>query len=322
MPQNPAVSDKRDTIVDVAVAVLQRADGSVLLARRPKNKVYAGYWEFPGGKLEPGETPLEALHREIREELSVQITRAHPWITRIFTYPHATVRLLFFRVSAWEGELDAVEHEAVAWERPNSVKVAPMLPANGPVLRGLALPAEYAISQAGGLGIDAFLQKLRRRLNADLRLVQLREPGLPSDEFERLSRQVLKLARPSGAKVLINGDVGLAHRVGADGVHLTARQVSRLNDRPDLPLVGASCHGIEELRAAEQLGADFAVLGPIRPTPSHPGRNAMGWRGFEAIAQGSAIPIYALGGVMPEDLETAWSRGAHGVAMIRGAWKN
>jgi len=310
--------------VDVAVAVLTRADGAVLLARRPADKVYAGYWEFPGGKIEPGEQVAAALKREIHEELGVEVERAYPWITQVFKYPHATVRLHFFRVTAWRGVVVAREHEALAWEQPRAAaqfpSVAPLLPANGPVLRALALPVEYAISQSASLGEAEWLERLRHRLQQGLKLVQVREPHYASDRVERLAAKVLELARPAGARVLINRDIGLAQRLGADGVHLSARQLGELSRRPDMPLVGASCHDAAGLRAAERLAADFAVLGPVKSTPSHPNQAVLGWRGFEANARGAALPVYALGGVVRGDLETACVRGAHGVAMIRGAW--
>jgi len=308
--------------VDVAVAVLLRADGRALLARRPAGKVYAGYWEFPGGKVEPGESVVQALRREIREELAVDIELAYPWITQVFTYPHATVRLHFYRVLDWKGEPHAAEHEALAWERPDSVTVTPMLPANGPVLKGLALPSEYAISQAGELGAKSFLARLRARLDNGLELLQLREPALARTEFADLAVRVLSLARPAGARVLISHDVELARELGADGVHLSAQQVASSAVRPDLALVGASCHSAAELRTAERLGADFAVLGPVCATPSHPERAPMGWERFREEASGAAIPVYALGGVAPEDMRAAWTCGAHGVAMVRAAWRD
>jgi len=307
--------------VEVAVAVLIRMDGRVLLARRPAGKVYAGYWEFPGGKVEPGESAQDALEREIREELAVQVERAHPWITHVFTYPHATVRLHFYRVLAWRGEPHPAEHDELSWERPESVGVAPLLPANGPVLQALLLPCEYAISQAAELGVELFLGKLRRRLDGGLRLVQVREPGVSKSELASLASKVIRLARPAGARVLVNRDVALAREVGADGVHLSALQVAAASERPDLPLVGASAHSAGELRAAERVGADFAVLGPVRRTPSHPDRAALGWDGLRDAAQGSAIPVFALGGVNRSDMEAAWACGAHGVAMVRAAWR-
>jgi 8-oxo-dGTP diphosphatase len=307
--------------LEVAVAVLLRVDGRVLLARRPVGKVYAGYWEFPGGKVEPGESVMNALAREIREELGVEVERAHPWITRVFTYPHATVRLHFYRVLAWRGEPQAAEHEELSWERPESVGVAPLLPANGPVLKALLLPREYAISQAAQLGVELFLGKLRERLEGGLRMVQVREPGFSKSELASLASKVVRLARPAGARVLVSRDAALAREVGADGVHLSALQVAAASERPDLPFVGASAHSAGELRAAEHIGADFAVLGPVRRTPSHPDRSPLGWDGLRDSAHGSAIPVFALGGVDRSDMDAAWACGAHGVAMVRAAWR-
>jgi 8-oxo-dGTP diphosphatase len=306
--------------VDVAVAVLIRSDGKALLAQRPVSKVYPGYWEFPGGKVEPGEPVRDALRREIREELGIEVERAHPWIMRVFVYPHATVRLHFYRVYAWRGEPRALEHQAIAWQRPETPELAPMLPANGPVLRALSLPEEYAITRAGDLGEKVFFARLEARLRNGLGLVQVREKNLAGDALKVFAQRVLALARAHGAKVLLNYDIELARRIGADGVHLTAAQLLRAAVRPEVSWCGASCHSPEELRRAEALGADFAVLGPVRATPSHPGAAPLGWERFRQIAAGASIPVYALGGVVPGDLEHALSCGAHGLSMVRGAW--
>ena len=306
--------------VDVAVAVLIRSDGAALLAQRPETKVYSGYWEFPGGKIEPGEPVAEALRREVREELGIEVERAYPWITRVFVYPHAKVRLHFYRVYAWRGEPRAVEHQAIAWQRPNAIELDPLLPANGPVIRSLMLPPEYAITHAGALGFEPFLSKLEARLRGGLKLIQIREKTLALQAVPEFARRVTALARAHGAKVLVNSDAALAREIGADGVHLTAEQLRSASARPDFPLCGASCHSIEELRRAEALGVDFVVLGPVRATPSHPNAVPLGWERFREIAAGAAVPVYALGGIVPSDLEQGMSCGAHGIAMVRGSW--
>jgi len=308
--------------VGVAVAVLVRSDGAVLLAQRPETKVYSGYWEFPGGKIEPGEPVPEALRREVREELGVEVERAYPWITRVFVYPHAKVRLHFYRIYAWRGEPRALEHRAIAWQRPDAIELEPLLPANGPVIRSLMLPSEYAITHAGVLGVELFLSRLEARLRGRLKLVQIREKTLAPQAVAEFARRVTALARAHGAKVLVNSDAVLASEIGADGVHLTAEQLRSASTRPDFPWCGASCHSIEELRRAEALGVDFVVLGPVRPTPSHPNAVALGWEGFREIAAGAAVPVYALGGIVPSDLEQGMSCGAHGIAMVRGSWGN
>ena len=291
-----------------------------MLAQRPADKIWAGYWEFPGGKVEPGETAREALVRELREELGIAVQTACPWLTRLFTYPHATVRLTFFRVTAWTGELHPHEGQQFAWQRHGEVNVTPVLPANAPILRALELPALYAISNVAEIGLARFLTGLQAKLDGGLKLIQLREKSLAREEMFSLAKRVLTLAHAYGAKVLINHDVALTQELGADGVHLTSTQLSELKERPDLNWCAASCHSVEDLRRAEILGCDFAVLSPVLPTLSHPGAPHLGWDGFAAITSGSSIPVYALGGMKPGDVQAAWRHGAHGIALLRQAW--
>ena len=308
-------------MIDVAAGVLIREDGSFLLAQRPEGKVYGGYWEFPGGKLEAGELPARALARELHEELGLDIEDPSPWVTRVYTYPHGTVRLRFFRVRRWRGELHGREGQAFAWQRSERITVAPMLPANEPVLRALALPDEYAISNATEVGEEAFLAALVQRTSAGLRLLQLREKTMPADRLARLAARVVPIVRGTGGVVLVNGDEGIARESGADGVHLTAEQLAATAKRPPFERVGASVHSAGELRKAERLGLDLAVLGPVAPTPTHPHAAVLGWGGFQRIARDAALPVFAIGGLARSDLERAWTHGAHGVAMIRGVWQ-
>ncbi|MFA5372362.1 MAG: Nudix family hydrolase [Sideroxydans sp.] len=307
-------------IIEVSAAVLQRSDGSFLLAQRPPDKIWAGYWEFPGGKIEPDETAHDALVRELREELGIEAKIAYPWLTRVFTYPHATVRLHFFRVTEWTGKLHPHEGQQFSWQRASEVSVNPILPANAPILRALELPSLYAISNAAELGVEPFMQHLQSRLEAGLRLIQLREKNFARAELRELARRVMALAHAHGANVLLNGDVALAHEVGADGVQLTATQLAELTERPAVQWCAASCHSAEELHRAEVLGCDFALLSPVLPTQSHPGAPHLGWGNFAAIASGSSIPVYALGGLRHDDMQAAWQHGAHGVALLRQAW--
>lgn len=305
-------------IVEVAVAIIIRPDGSFLLARRPEGKPYAGYWEFPGGKVEPGESLLHALRRELLEELGIQVEHATPWITRVFTYTHATVRLCFYRVLAWHGEPHGHENQELSWQFVNNVTVEPMLPANAPVLRALGLPPVYAITHATELGAEASLIRLESALQQGLRLVQVREKNMAQDALRSFAREVTALAHRHGARVLVNGDIGLAHEVGADGIHLPSAQLMNLSVRPDIGWCGVSCHNAEELFHAEQLGMDFVVLGPVLPTLSHSELPALGWQKFAALIRDYPLPVYALGGMRAEDFTTAWEHGGHGIAMMRG----
>jgi 8-oxo-dGTP diphosphatase len=297
-----------------------RPDGCFLLAQRPLGKIYEGYWEFPGGKIEPGESPRAALDRELREELGIDVECAYPWITRRYTYTHATVDLHFFRVVGYRGEPHSRERQAFAWQRIDAISVAPILPANGPILAALGLPNVYAITNAAETGADEFLMRMQIALAVGIALIQVREPHMAKDRFERFSTTVLTHARAAGARVLINADLALARRLAADGVHLKASQLNMFDERPDIALVGASCHDARELALAARLGVDFVVLGPVAPTASHPGADVLGWPAFEALVRGFPVPVFALGGMRHEDLDIACRAGAHGLAMQRGAW--
>jgi 8-oxo-dGTP diphosphatase len=274
--------------------------------------VYAGYWEFPGGKAEPGEPVAQALSRELHEELGIEVQTAYPWITRVFSYPHATVRLHFYRVTLWKNELRPREGQEIAWQRLGTDMVSPMLPANAPVLASLALPAEYAVTDASRWGAAAMLEKLERRLQHGLKLVQLREPGMAADALRTFSDDAIALARRYGCKVMAK-----TPHPEADGIHLTAAQLMELREKRGQGLLAASCHTREELERAMQLGLDFAVVGPLKEKAD---LRPLGWERFAALIEGTTIPVYAIGGLTRADLEDAWRAGAHGVAMIRGAW--
>jgi 8-oxo-dGTP diphosphatase len=306
--------------VEVVAAVLQRPDRSFLLAQRPAGKVYAGYWEFPGGKIEQGESADDALARELQEELGIQVKHAYPWITRDYDYDHAAVRLRFHRVTQWSGELRGRENQQFAWQHADALTVSPLLPANYPILSALALPTFYGISNAAQVGIQRFLRGLELALQGGLRLVQIREKTLPESELEVLVTKVLALARRDGASVLLNGDDEVAKRLGVDGVHLTAARLMMADARPDFKLVGASCHDERELARAAQVGVDFVVLGPVAETATHPGARTLGWNRFRELITDYSVPVYAVGGLRDENLPAAWEAGAHGIAAIRGSW--
>ena len=308
-------------LVPVAAAVILRGDGKVLLAQRLQGTPYPGYWEFPGGKLEPGESASAALKRELREELGITVRRSAPWLTRRYHYPHAKVELHFFRVFDWQGEPHGRDGQAIAWQTPGAFDVAPLLPANTLVLRALTLPLVYAISMAEDLGEEVFLARARVALDAGLKLVQLREKSFAPDRLERLARALLSLARTHRARVLLNGETDTARVLGCDGVHWGAARLAAAAARPGDMLCAASCHDAEELARAAEIGVDFAVLGPVKPTPSHPNARPLGWDRFEELISGSSIPVYALGGLEQVDLDAAIAHGAHGVALRRAAWK-
>src|SRR4051812_16808076 len=260
MPESGIGAPAR-TRIEVVAAVIFNERGEFLLAQRPAGKVYAGYWEFPGGKVERGEDAATALKRELHEELGIDVTRAHPWLTRDFDYPHADVRLRFFRVYGWTGNLHGREFQQFTWQSIANISVAPLLPANGPILRGLELPGIYGITCAGEIGRDAFMPRFEQSLKNGLRLIQVREKAMAEGELRTFTAALVARAHAHGARVLINGGEETAKRAGADGIHLTSARLMAATARPDCDWCGASCHTITELERARELSVDFVVIG-------------------------------------------------------------
>ena len=306
-------------LTEVAAAVIERP-GEFLLAQRPEGKPYPGYWEFPGGKIEAGEDPRAALVRELREELGIEVTESSPWITRVYAYTHATVRLHFFRVAAWKGEPQPLEDQAIRWQAVGRPDVAPMLPANAPVLAALALPAVMVVSDAARLGLDAWIAALAGRVHTEALLVQVREKGMEAQKVQHLLSRALARTDPFGSRVVVNSDNGTYPQSG--GAHLTAAALMAATRRPEAGLVGASCHDERELDQAAALGLDYVVVGPVKATASHPGAVPLGWERFEALVRDRPMPAYAIGGLARADLAEAKRRGAHGVALLGRAFED
>lgn len=333
-------------VIEVAVGVVIRADGAVLIGQRLAGKPYAGWWEFPGGKFEPGEDAAAALARELDEELGIAVRVSEPWVVREHVYPHGHVRLHFRRVVDWTGEVRSREGQAFVWQPPHAVTVGPLLPAAIAPIDWLRLAPVYAISNAGPSGTAAWLTDLDARLTgADpVRLVLLREPALLDAAFATLFEDTATRCERAGARLLVSSRhpwsfAEAAGRRTGGGIHLTSRDLRAADalDRPDripgepgtdaahpgrpaVPLVAASCHTAADLAAAGRIGADVAVCGPVLPTRSHPGAAVMGWDGLQATLAATPVPTYALGGLTPADLALARRAGAHGLAAQRGAW--
>lgn len=313
-------------VVRVAVAILQKASGEFLLASRPQGKGWAGWWEFPGGKIEQDEAPEHALARELQEELGVTPTAIQPWITRRYDYPAThdaeakTVLLHFFFVTAWQGEVTPLEGQTLAWQYPQHIDVSPVLPANAPIMQALALPDIYAITNLAEMGTAPFLQSLAQALDQGLQLVQIREKQLSHDALAAFTHEVLTLCLPYQTKVMLNGDITQAAQWGVHGVHLNSHTLMQLQQKPIGLMMAAACHDDQQLAHAERLGMDFVVLSPVLATPSHPDATLLGWDVFKALIENYSVPTYALGGMRPHHLSMAQSCGARGIAMQRGIW--
>ncbi len=308
-------------IVHVVAGVIRDARGRILLARRTEGRDLAGLWEFPGGKCDPGETPEQALARELHEELGIAVDIGAPLITVPQQYPHKRLRLDVRHIAAWRGIARGLDGQALAWVPSKKLATYPMPPADRPVVAALLQPDRYLVTPTPDAGDDAWLDALQRAIAAGIFRVQLRAHGVEPERWRNLIEQAVTLCRRAGVEVLVNHDVALAAALGT-GVHLRAAQLQAFGQRP-LPKgvpVAASCHTVEELRHAEAIGCDFAVVGPLKATPTHPEAQGIGWTAFAAMREHTSLPLYAIGGLGPDDVREARTHGAQGIAAIRGLW--
>lgn len=302
----------------VVAGVLRDAQGRVLLAQRPPHKQHGGLWEFPGGKRESDETSLQALRRELHEELGIDIGEATPLIRVPWRYPELRVDLDVLQVAAFSGTPEGREGQALAWVAVDALHQWPMPDADRPVVSALRLPRLYAITRDPGPDEAALVAGALAQLHAGCKLLQVRAKTLGIDATARVLAELLPVARDCGADILLNTHIQLAASVDDIGVHLTAAQLDQLERRP-LPRdrwVSASCHDPREIERAVAFDCDFIVLAPVLQTPTHPGTPALGWTEFARLSALSPLPVFALGGLAPGDLDTAISHGAFGIAGI------
>lgn len=315
-------STEPDAVVHVVAGILSDRERRVLIARRPERSHQGGKWEFPGGKVDTGESAFDALKRELYEELGIELQSAQPYVRVTHAYSDRTVLLDTWQVTAYRGRPHGRESQTVCWSLPDELQVADFPLADRPILRRLQLPALCLITDFQRYGRTVLMAKLTRALHAGARLVQLREPAMPEAIYEVLTRDVQTLCREHGARLLLNASPEQALAWGADGVHLNSSRLMQADRRPldNHHWVAASCHNEAELAQAQRLGLDFVVLAPVKPTVSHPNAVPMGWAAFRRRCSTTSLPVFALGGMRVEDIAPARAAGAQGVAMIRGMW--
>ncbi len=299
-------------VLHVAAAVVRDGNGRILITQRAKHAHQGGLWEFPGGKLEAGETPQQALVRELREEVGIEVKTAQPLIKVRHDYGDRRVLLDVWSVNEFDGEAWGCEGQALQWIAPQQLSDFAFPAANLPIIKAALLPSYYGILE--GNSVEQVLARCQQFLQAGVSLIQLRLKSLPLESRQSLAQQVLTICQQHAVKVLLNSDLVLADFQG-DGVHLSSQALQACQQRPE-GLVGASCHTLEELRLAEKLALDFAVLAPIQPTTTHPDANPLGWQPMRALIEQVNLPVYALGGLRLDDLDQALANGAHGLAGI------
>ncbi len=308
--------------IHVAAAVICDDRGRFLIAQRPDHVHQGGLWEFPGGKLEHGESARQALERELREELGIKVGTARQLIQVRHDYPDKAVLLDVWCVENYTGVPAGREGQPLEWVSLDELAAYRFPAANIQIINALHLPDRYLITPEPGHDVSVFLAALERSVERGVSLVQLRAKQLAEHDYRQLAVAVAGVCRSANVRLLLNCAPHLVPELGAQGVHLTGRRLLELEHRPLEPgyLVAASCHSREEVSHAGKLGLDFIVVSPVRETTSHPGTPAIGLQGLRSMCEAAAMPVYALGGMQEADIESVWQCGAQGIAAIRGLW--
>lgn len=310
---NSARSDKYKDI-DVAVGIVANSQGQLLIAKRPAHWMGGGFWEFPGGKIEPNEDSETALKRELLEEVGIVVEKCTPLINFSYTYPERTVRLNAWIVNGYSGKAQGLEGQEICWCPPAGLKDFNMLPANHAIVIASQLPDTYLITPECQKR-DEFLLHLEQVLaRSDIKLVQLRSKQLAIKDYIKLAVEVSLICRNYEVSLMLNNDdLNVVKEVDCDGIHLQSKQLMALDHRPKISTkwLSASCHNTAEVQLAERIGVDFVTISPV---------NNMGWDHFEELVAISNLPAYALGGMTLKDIPEAKKLGAQGVAAIKSLW--
>lgn len=300
--------------IHVVAAVIRDASDNIFIAKRPTDKHQGGLWEFPGGKVETDESPLQALKRELHEEIGIGVIDARPLIKISHDYPDKSVLLDVWEVSRFEGIAHGKENQETCWVKPDELDHYDFPAANKPIVTAAQLPSSYAITQEPE-DTEAFYQTLQNVLAQGIKLLQLRFKKTPASHIIEKS---VALANQHSAQIVLNCPDDISDAKRTHGRHLTSSQLMSCEERPVSHnyWLAASCHNEEEIARAEQIGVDFIVLAPVKETSSHPDAPTLGWEKFESLTYKCTVPVYALGGIIKEDLAKAQASGAQGIAGI------
>lgn len=324
----------------VVVAVCCNELGEVLLAQRAAKAHLGGTWEFPGGKVETGESDEAALARELREEVGLDLSSSitalfQPLLTRQFNYPDRSLTIVAYTLALNAAQcalLQGCEGQTLRWEKPEAITLLPTPAANAPLIAALCWPSCWHITSdfnfndsASERAVLAWVTE-RCTLSGISHGLVLRLPQWPLAAYVELAKRALALTEAVGLPLLLHGDVRACASVGAFGFHASSSQalqwqqqaLSKTDVLPTGYCLAVATHDADELALAQAVAADWAWLSPVLPTPSHPAAAGLGWLAWAALAQATTLPVYALGGLDQSQVSQARSHGGVGVAGISG----
>lgn len=281
----------------------------VLLTQRQNHQFMAGFWEFAGGKIKDLEKPIDALKREMREELAIEV-KATKYLKKIsYKYSKKTVNLEVFMITEYSGDIIGVEGQNIKWVDIYEVKKYQILPTVLPLLNNIILPKIYWITPDQHY-CNEWMLKFEQQIKNKVRLIQLRSKEDLDIDFVK---NIYQKCQKNNIKLLLNIP---NFSNDCDGYHLTSKQLMQTQSIDNTKIIAASTHNLEQIQFAEKLGIDFVVLSPIKITSSHSDITPIGFDKAGYFVKNVNIPVYFLGGMNSCDLELAKKHYAQGVAGI------
>lgn len=291
----------------------------MLLSRRHAAAHQGGKWEFPGGKVESGESTVPALARELEEELGIVPTEFRPLIQVPWSYPELNVFLDVWMVTGYTGCPDGREGQEIRWFSPQALRHLDFPAANRPIVDALTSPEVIVITPIGAERAPGFEARMASHVSAG-RWIHLRLPDLDAGAYSRVVERLLAHGQVM-SHVILTSTLDEVVATGAAGLHLNSKRLMSMKEPPGSDItISASCHNPQQLQQAAAMGLHHVYLSPVLPTASHPKAQPIGWQVFSKWAKRTPLPVFALGGLDASCLETAWQHGAQGIAGIRGIW--
>ncbi len=314
------------TVLDIAVGVVKNTDGQILIAKRPKGKDFADFWEFPGGKIETEENVWQALQREFKEEVNLQLISGRELIQIPWDYPGKQVLLHVYLVDQFDGLAEGQEGQELKWIDIRDLQNYIFPPANKAIVNSLKLPNCILIT-GEEIETDIFEKKINTAVKNGINCIVVRADSLSKDQYcNRITcTRALEKGIPEVKFIYSTQMLPLDTlvKLGVKNVHLKSALLDQVLSESQLEafeFVSAAVHNSAELARANALNLDLVFCSPISNTLSHPNAKPLGWAGLKKITYQAKMPVFALGGVSLSDLEMAHSAGAQGVAGISAFW--
>lgn len=301
--------------IKAVVGILRNEHQEILIAKRKKEQFMGGFWELPGGKIKAHETPEQAITRELKEELGIQVNQLSLHQTMVHEYEDRTVQLSIYNINKYQNTPLSVEDQAISWVGVNELNNHKLLPTMKAFIDSITLPDKYWITPSTNHQSDGWIEKFNQKLTQDITLIQLRSKAKLNKNF---IQQLHKKCKKNHIKLLLNTVNKTFDEPYCDGWHITTTEMLKLSKRPytDNKLLSASTHNLTQALQAQKIAVDFIVISPVQATQTHPDTLPLGWNSAKEVVDKLNIPVYFLGGMALKDLEKTQQLGAQGIAGV------